>query len=131
MTTCTPASACATDTTNTNTTAQSQNFVKPRYSVDSAKDAYQVRVDLPGAAKDSVQVKLDQGVLTLSAQRKPVAQDSWKSLHRELGSSSYKLQLKVTAKVDEAALTAKLEDGVLTLNLPVREAAKPRVIAVQ
>lgn len=131
MTTCTPASACATATTNTNTTAQSQNFVKPRYSVNSAKDAYQVRVDLPGAAKDTVQVKLEQGVLTLSAQRKPVAQDSWKSLHRELGSSGYKLQLKVTAKVDEAALTAKLEDGVLTLNLPVREAAKPRVIAVQ
>lgn len=131
MTTCTPASACATDTANTNTTAQSQNFVKPRYSVNSTKDAYQVRVDLPGAAKDTVQVKLDQGVLTLSAQRKPVSQESWKSLHRELGSYGYKLQLKVTAKVDEAALTAKLEDGVLTLNLPVREAAKPRVIAVQ
>ncbi|WP_050029657.1 Hsp20/alpha crystallin family protein [Verrucomicrobium sp. BvORR034] len=129
MTTCTPDSACA--TASTNTTTQAQNFVKPRYSVNSAKDAYQVRVDLPGTAKDSVHVKLDQGILTLSAQRKPVAQEAWKSLHRELGSYGYKLQLKVTAKVDEAALSAKLEDGVLTLNLPVKEAAKPRVIAVQ
>lgn len=131
MTTCTPANACSTDAANTHTTAQSQTFVKPRYTVNSAKDAYQVRVDLPGAARDTVQVKLDQGVLTLSAQRKPVAQETWKSLHRELGSYGYKLQLKVTAKVDETALTARLEDGVLTLNLPVREAAKPRVIAVQ
>ena len=126
MTTCTPASACATTATTT-----AQNVVKPRYTVNTGKGSYQVRVDLPGVAKDSVQVNLDQGLLTLSAQRKPFTPESWKSLHRELGSSGYKLQLKVTAQVDESALTAKLEDGVLTLNLPVKEAAKPRVISVQ
>ena len=121
MTTCTP-STCAPDTTN---------VVKPRYLVTVGKDSYQVRVELPGVRKDSVHVNLDRDVLTIRAERKANTADGWKTLHRELHVASYALRLKLNAPVDEAALTAKLEDGVLALSLPLKEAAKPRTIAVQ
>ena len=76
------------------TTASSQEtFSKPRYSVNASKDAYQVQVELPGVAKDGLQVNLDQGLLTVKATRKSVAQDSWKSLYRELNDSGYDLRL--------------------------------------
>jgi HSP20 family protein len=106
-------------------------MVKPRYMVNVAKDSYAVRVELPGVRKDSVHVNLDRDVLTIRAERKPITADGWKTLHRELHESSYGLRLKLNAPVDDAALSAKLEDGVLVLNLPLKETAKPRQIAVQ
>lgn len=125
MTTCTPTNLA------TDHVTENPNVAKPRYTVNSSKDAYQIRVDLPGVPKDGVRIHLEDGVLTLHASRKPVAAESWKSLYRELAEFDYALRLKITAKVDDGGLTARLEDGVLTLELPVKEAAKPRVIPVQ
>src|SRR3954470_14913142 len=102
-TTCTP-STCA---------SEAANLVKPRYMVNVAKDSYDVRVALPGVRKDSVHVNLDRDVLSIRAERKPIAADGWKRLHRELHEAGYALRLKLNAPVDEAALSAKLEDGVL------------------
>ena len=121
MTTCSP-TTCA---------PENEAVLKPRYSVNAGKDTYEVRVELPGVRKDTVHVNLDEGVLTIQAQRQPVARDGWKTLHRELSDLGYALRLKVNAPVNDAALSAKLEDGVLVLSLPVQEAAKPRVITVQ
>lgn len=121
MTTCTP-SHSATDTAN---------VIKPRYSVNGRKDSYEVRVELPGVRKDGIHVNLDKDVLSIRAERKPIAGEGWKTLHRELREFDYGLRLKLNAPVNESALSAKLEDGVLVLSLPVKEAAKPRTIAVQ
>ena len=103
---------------------------KPRYEVRNAEDAYTIRVELPGVAKDAVTIDYDQGLLTLQAQRKALTPETWKPLHRELNDQGYLLRLKLNAPVDEDKLVAQLADGVLTLTLPVREAAKPRRIEV-
>jgi HSP20 family protein len=103
---------------------------KPRYEVHHAEDAYTLRVELPGVAKDAVSIDYDQGVLTLQAQRNTQAPETWKPLHRELNDQGYLLRLKLNAPVDEDKLNAQLADGILTLSLPVREAAKPRRIEV-
>jgi HSP20 family protein len=123
MTTCS-SSTCA-------PASDTANVIKPRYTVNTGKDSYEVRVELPGVRKDSVSVNLDQDVLSIRAQRKPAAAEGWKALHRELRDFGYALRLKLNAPVNDAALSAKLEDGVLVLSLPVKEAAKPRTIAVQ
>jgi HSP20 family protein len=121
MTTCTPPTQAP----------ETANVLKPRYNVTGNKESYEVRVELPGARKDSIRVNLDQDVLTIQAERKPIAADGWKTLHRELREFGYALRLKLNAPVNDAALTAKFEDGVLLLDLPVKETAKPRTIAVQ
>lgn len=121
MTTCNP-STCA---------PAAENVLKPRFQVQSNPQAYEVKVELPGVSKDNVQISLDENLLTIRAQRKSAKADGWKTLYSELSNLNYALELKVNAPVDESALTAKLEDGVLTLTLPIKEAAKPRVIVVQ
>jgi HSP20 family protein len=118
-------------TTPSTRAANSVNVLKPRYTVNSGKDLYEVRVEVPGVRKDSINVNLDQDVLTIRAERKAIAAEGWKALHRELPDCGYALRLKLNAPVDEARLAAKLEDGVLILSLPIKEAAKPRTIAVQ
>ena len=105
--------------------------VKPRYSVDGSDEAYEVRVELPGVAKDGVTVDIDENVLTLRAKRKTGVPDGWKALHREMSDLDFILRLRLNAQVDESKMSATLDHGVLVLRLPVKEAAKPRRIEVQ
>ena len=104
--------------------------VKPRFSVASDKENYAVQVELPGVAKEGVNINLENNVLAIHAKRKASVQDGWKVLHRELSDLDFLLRLKLTVPVDEDKMTAKLEHGVLTVTLPVKEAAKPRRIEV-
>ncbi len=104
---------------------------RPRYQIETTSEAHTVRVELPGVVKEDVRLNLEDGVLSLSAARSRVVPEAWKPLHRELSDAGYELRLRLNDHVDEARLSATLEDGVLTLTLPVKEAAKPRAIAVQ
>lgn len=105
--------------------------VKPRYAVDGSEEAYEVRVELPGVSKDGISVDLDENILTLRAKRKAGTQAGWKTLHREMSDLDFLLRLRLNTQVDESKMSAALDNGVLTLRLPVKEAAKPRRIEVQ
>jgi len=104
--------------------------VKPRYTVDGDKVAYAIHVELPGVKKDDVTINIDSDVLTIHAKRAITAPADWKALHRELVEDDFDLRLKLNAPVDEGRLTASLDSGVLTVNLPVKETSKPRAILV-
>ena len=81
---------------------------------------------------------LDTGARAAAAdepqQRQALVVLAWregmKALHRELSPLNYLLRLRLNTPVDEDKMTAKLEDGVLSITLPLKEAAKPRQITV-
>ena len=104
--------------------------IKPRYAVEGDTDAYAIRVELPGVKKDNVTISLDSDLLTIHAKRTSAAPADWKALHRELVEDDFVLRLKLNAPVDENKLAAKLEHGVLTVELPVKDAVKSRAIPV-
>lgn len=104
---------------------------RPRYQVENGTEADIIRVDLPGVSKDAVHLHLEDQVLMLRAERKTVVPETWKPLHRELSDADYQLRLRITQRVDDSKMTASLEEGVLTVTLPVRETVKPRTIEVQ
>ena len=122
---------CCNPTDTRTETRTSTPAAKPRYFVDGTKEAYEVRVELPGVAKDGVSVNLEENVLTIHAKRKSAAPADSKPLHRELSGLDFTLRLRLNTEVDEEKMTATLEHGVLTLRLPVKETAKPRRIEVQ
>ena len=108
-----------------------ESLQKPLYNVIGNTDAYEVRVELPGVAKSGVKIDLEDNVLSIRGERQSATPEGWKTLHRELSSLGYQLRLRLNTPVDEDKLTANLENGVLTLKLPLKEAAKPRRIEVQ
>ena len=112
-------------------TVESRPARRPRYQIENSPEAHTVKIELPGVVKEAVQLNLEDGILHLSAQRTSTEPETWKPLHRELSDIGYDLRLKLNDRVDEAGLTASLKDGILTLILPVKEAAKPRSITVQ
>lgn len=122
---------CETPDTRRDATAAAESAVKPRYFVDGTKEAAEVRVEMAGVGKDGLSIDLDDNLLTIRGKRKDTVPAAWKPLHRELGSSDYLLRLRLNAQVDAEKLSAALDNGILTVRLPFKEAAKPRRIEVR
>ncbi|MEM8955155.1 MAG: Hsp20/alpha crystallin family protein [Verrucomicrobiota bacterium] len=110
--------------------AESVSTVKPYYTVKQGDDAFELGVVMPGVAKGDVRVAVEDDVLTVAGARVTSVPEGWRPLHSELSQSDYKLELRLNVDVDEAGISAKLEDGILSLRLPLSEAAKPREIEV-
>ena len=118
---CTPPSA---------STATEPTLRKPRYSTNGDDHAVIVKVELPGVSKDSISIDYDKQVLTIKGERKTAVPEAWKPLYRELDELGYALRLRLNSDIDEDKLKAQFADGILTVTLPIREAAKPRRIEV-
>lgn len=114
----------------TNATAN-QPAIRPAYEVINGDHAYEVRVALPGVAKADATVTLEDGVLTVEGRRRSVAQDSWRLAHREIPVADYRLRLTLNVRIDEAKISAETRDGILSVQLPVAEEAKPRAIKIR
>lgn len=92
---------------------------------------YVLTADLPGVDPGSIDVSVDNGVLTLSAQRSLASDDSVKWLTSERFAGTYRRQVTLGEGIDTAAISAQYDNGVLTVTIPVAETARPRRIDVQ
>src|SRR5262249_22598910 len=93
-------------------------------------DRYVLSADLPGVDPGSVDVDIDGRFLTIKAERPRPAQDEVTWLARERGTGMYLRRVQLGRDVDVAGISATHENGVLRVELPVSEAAKPRKIEV-
>lgn len=102
------------------------------YPVDIREHDHTVTVEaeLPGFKRDDINVTLEQGVLTITAERKPEEQPGHAHIH-ERRYTRVTRSFRLGAAVDETKVEARLEDGVLKLTLPKREELKPRKIEVK
>lgn len=94
-------------------------------------DNFVVALDAPGLSKDAFQISLEDGVLTISGERKaPELEDGENVLRRERFTGSFSRSITLPATVDSEKVSAAYTDGVLTVTLPRSEAAKPRQIKI-
>lgn len=121
---------CSPRTSAPATSGVTESLRKPLYNVNGNSEAYEVRVEMPGVPKSGVKLDLEDNILTVRGERNATVPEGMKTLHRELSPLSYLLRLRLNTPVEEDKMTAKLEDGVLTLRLPLKEVAKPRQIPV-
>lgn len=90
-----------------------------------------VRADMPGTGPERVDVRLENGVLTLAARIKDRHRDGGDPLHQEYGVGDYFRAFAVDENLDAGRISAEYADGVLTVRLPKSEAARPRRIEVR
>ncbi|MER5707769.1 Hsp20/alpha crystallin family protein [Streptomyces sp. NPDC042898] len=94
-------------------------------------DVYVIALDLPGVAPDAIDIDVERNMLTVKAERRPVAKAADVQMElseRPLGAFSRQLMLADT--LDTEKITADYEAGVLTLRIPIAERAKPRKITI-
>ena len=93
-------------------------------------DEFFVHFDLPGINPDSIDLTVEQNVLTVKADRLPPRVDGAEFLVTERPSGTFTRQLFLGETLDPDHIQADYSAGVLTLTIPVHEAAKPRKLEI-
>lgn len=110
--------------------ARAQGLIPPIDAYRS-QEALVVRVELPGLAPEDVDVSVQEGVLTISGERRvdaDVPADAWVRRERPVG--EFERSFSLPDGVDADQITASFEHGVLELRIPHPPERKPRRIQV-
>ena len=104
----------------------------PPVDVLERRDRIVRTAELPGVAEDQVQLRFEDGVLTLEGERrfeKEVDEARYHCVERSYGRFSRSFRLP--ANVDEEAITATFVNGLLVVELPKREEVRPKSIRIR
>lgn len=110
-------------------TRSSEKYIKPAVNIIETEEGLALIADIPGATRDTLDINIEKGILTISA---PVARNLPGSpAYTEFELASYYRQFSIPELMDHEKASADLTNGVLTLAVPKAEAAKPRRIEVK
>ncbi|MGN6680150.1 MAG: Hsp20/alpha crystallin family protein [Streptosporangiaceae bacterium] len=93
-------------------------------------DTFYVHFDLPGVSAESIDLTVEQNVLTVRAERKAVQPGGAEMIVAERPSGVFTRQVFLGETLDADSIAADYSAGVLTLSIPVHEQAKPRSIQI-
>ena len=93
-------------------------------------DRFHVHLDLPGVDPDSIDLTTEQNVLTVRAERRFQSEEGDEIIVSERPQGTFSRQLFLSDALDTDSIQATYDQGVLTLEIPVAEQAKPRRIQV-
>jgi HSP20 family protein len=93
-------------------------------------DTFCVELDLPGIKPESVDLTVEQNVLTIRAERTGHQPEGVEMIVAERPSGTFTRQLFLGETLDADNISADYSAGVLTLSIPVHEAAKPRKVQI-
>lgn len=95
------------------------------------ENSYLIKADLPGVEEKDVEVKFDNGLLTISGERKEEKEEETERCYRsEISYGKFSRSFRFGDEVDVDKVSAKFKNGVLKLELPKVEAKKPRIISL-
>jgi len=106
-----------------------EQFIAPAATLLENADGYTLEVEMPGVTKEDLEMWVENNELTVLGRRStPVVEGTL--LHRESRSENFRRSFELDPSIDAGKISAKIEQGVVTLTLPKAEQVKPRKIAV-
>ena len=102
----------------------------PSADIYETQDALTVILEMPGVEKNNVDVRVEDGVLSVLGKLDLSKYQGLQPLYIEYNVGHYSRSFQLSSKVDQSKIAAELKDGVLSLTLPKVEQAKPRTIQV-
>lgn len=123
-----------TSNTPASTTSESQGtetFMLP--AVDVMEDASGITLysDMPGVTKDKLKLHVDADTLTIEGEVDLNIPSTMDASHVEVSLPRYRRAFTLSKELDIDQITAKFDQGVLTLRIPKEQRAQPRHITVQ
>ena len=110
-------------------TAPVRYFV-PATDIFETEDALTVVMEVPGVGREAIDISLENNVLKIEAKIDPAKYDGMEPLYTEYNIGHFARSFTLSNKIDRQQISAKLEDGVLTLTLKKAQEAIPRKIAI-
>jgi len=103
----------------------------PLVDITEDEKEYIIKAELPEIKKEDVKVTVENGVLTISGERKFEKEEKNKKYHRvERAYGSFARSFSLPDVADAAKVNAEFKDGILRIHLPKSEKAKPKQIEV-
>jgi HSP20 family protein len=103
----------------------------PAVDIFESDEHISLLADMPGVKAEDLKIDLRENVLTLSGHVVAPERSGESPVLREYGAGTYFRQFTLSEHIDQTKIDAKLTDGVLRLELPKGERAKPRQITVK
>ena len=108
---------------------QTQQFITPPASVTEIADGYTLQTEMPGVKKDGLEISVENNELTIIGRRsRPAVEGTL--IHRESRPENFRRVFEIDPSIDADKISAKIDQGLVTLTLPKAEHVKPRKIAV-
>jgi HSP20 family molecular chaperone IbpA len=105
-----------------------EQYFQPVCDILERPDAVVLRFDMPGVAKENVDITVDKDLMTVTGQAEP--EESGNVVYRETQIGPYRRQFTLSSDLDPNHIAATMADGVLTVEVGKAEQAKPRKIEV-
>lgn len=109
-------------------TGTERNYVRPEVNILETKEGYVLEAEMPGVTKDGLDIGLEENVLTIVGRRGPAPTGN--AVYRESNTADYRRVFELDPTIDSGKISARIEQGILTLTLPKAEQVKPRKITV-
>ncbi len=104
----------------------------PACDIFEDEEEVAVRFELAGVEPKEVDIRFENGVLTLKGERKLEKEDKRENYHRiELGYGTFTRSFSLPAMIDPEKIRAESKNGVLVVHLPKKAEAKPKAIQVK
>lgn len=103
-------------------------------SVDIAESAeeFQIKAELPEVKKEDVKIRVENGVLSITGERKHEKEEQNKKWHRvERSYGSFTRTFSLPENIDEAKVRAEFKDGMLIMHIPKSATAKPKSVEIK
>ena len=105
-------------------------YFVPFSDIHETEDALVIAMEMPGVSRDGVDVLLERDVLRVTGQVDFSSYDGLEPIHTEYAVGHFSRSFTLASTIDQSAISARVENGVLTLNLPKTKEAAPRRVAV-
>src|SRR5262245_9279475 len=106
-----------------------QEFVTPEVNIFEKTEGYVLEAEMPGVSKEGLEITLEGNELTITGHRAAETANG-ETLFSERRWADYRRVFELDPAIDTAKVTAKMDQGILTLTLPKSERVKPRKITV-
>jgi len=108
---------------------QAEQFITPPASVTEITDGYMLEIEMPGVKKDGLEISVENNELTIIGRRSVPAVEGT-LIHRESRPENFRRAFEIDPSIDADKISAKIDQGLVTLTLPKAEHVKPRKITV-
>ena len=108
---------------------QAEQFTMAPAGVTEISDGYTLEIEMPGVKKDGLEISVENNELTIIGRRSlPIAEGTL--IHRESRPENFRRMFELDPSIDANKISAKIDQGLVTLTLPKAEHVKPRKITV-
>jgi len=113
----------------TNGERPAEQFIAPAATVLENSEGYTLEVEMPGVSKENLEMWVENNELTIVGRRSMPSVEGT-LLHRESRPENFRRTFELDPSINGEKISAKIDQGVVTLTLPKAEQVKPRKIAV-